>query len=156
MMNCRLMKRIILFLSAFCMILILSSCQSVDKDDFYLTIEHVEFEYHENTDVTIVSCQVHLQNDTIYNVRSLDVEFGLYSDGVRLKDKSCHYNVATKHGEQDQRVVEFTEEGKIDKVGLVSCTPNYESIWKTYINVIIVLGIALIAGIVYWIYEKFF
>ena len=155
-MNCCLMKRIILFLSTLGMILVLSSCQSVDKDDFYLTIEHVDFEYHENTNVTIVSCKVYLQNDTIYNVRSLDVEFGVYSDGVRLKDKSCHYDFEIKHGEQDQRVFEFTEEGKIDRVGLVSCTPNYESVWKTYINVIVVLGIALIAGIVYWIHEEFF
>ena len=148
----------------FCILLLLSiltlpgcdSVVSVDKDDSYILLDSTEFEYHEETNVTTVYCTVVLQNDTIYNIRSFEVNFQTFCNGERLDTDPCTYEYKIKHGKTQSTVLTFTQEGKVDRVGIASWEPVHEPFWKTYLTPIVIVGVIVIGGIAFWLYDEFF
>lgn len=154
--NNRSIKKTILLGMVLCMLFMLSGCVSVDTDDALLSMKKVDFEYHKETDITTVHCTLEIQNDTIYTIESFEVNFGVYSKGEKLETEPYSYDHRIKHGETESVSILFTANGEVDEVAFSSWTPNFEPLWKAYINVIVVLGIILLAGIVLWIKEKFF
>ena len=135
---------------------VFSSCDSVDKDDATLDLNDVTFEYYEETNVTMVSCKAEIQNATIYNLDSFAVDLGVYCNGERIETEPYQYTHRIKHGETESVSISFTVEGKADYVGLVTWTPHYEPLWKTYINVIVVAAVVIIVGVAYWVKEGLF
>lgn len=118
--------------------LVLSSCDSpIGKDDTYFKLGEVSFEYHEETNITTMACYVSIENDTIYNIEKFAVELNLYCDGALVENKTYKYDYRIKRGENDVVGISFSAEGEIDQVGVVAWNPEYESVWKTYINEII-------------------
>lgn len=131
----------------------LVSCESVDKDDASLTLTSVDYEYYEETNITMVSCKVDIQNDTIYNIKSFDVDLGVYCNGEPVENEPYHYNSRIKHGEKQSVSISFTAEGEVDHTGLVSWTPQFEPLWKTHLTLIVIVVILIVVGIVFWIKE---
>ena len=138
------------------LILMLPSCASVDKDDAVLSLNWVRYEYHENTNRTTVYCDITIQNDTIYTIDSFELNLATFSDGVQLANEVDQYEQRVKHGESGTITITFTAEGKVDRIDLASWTPHCEPLWKTYINAIVILSIAIVAGVFFWIKEEFF
>ena len=153
--NKMLRKKNIFLIFLFLLPLILSSCGSVDKDDALLTLEQASFEYHKETNITTVSCEVAIQNDTIYNISSFDVDMGVYCKGEHIETEPYQYKHRTKHGESEVLTISFTVTGEIDRVSLIDWTPHYETFWKTYINVIVISIVLVILGVVIWIINLF-
>ena len=151
------MSFLILILS---LLFLLSACDSIDKDDADFLLKDTQFEYHEETNITTVTCNVNIFNGTIYNISSFAVDFGVFSNGERIETEPFQYNHRVKHGSLESVGITFTVEGKIDQVIYSSWTPQFESVWKTYINVFIAVIAAIIilviGRIAYWIYDEFF
>ena len=103
-----------------------------------------------------VFCEVNIQNDTIYNIKSFEVDLGVYCNGEPVENEPYHYNARIKHGETKSVSISFTAEGKVDQTGLVSWIPQFESLWKTYLTLIVIVIILLVIGVVFWIKETFF
>ena len=156
MSRVRSIRRTILFLLMLCMLFTLSGCGSVDKDDAFLSIKQTDFEYHEETDITTIYCKVAVQNDTIYNISSFEVNLGVYCNGESVEMEPLSYKHRIKHGELDTLTLTFTAQGEADLVALSSWTPHFESIWKTHLNTIIILIAVAVIGVVIWIKETFF
>ena len=146
------------FLLALTLLLFLTlpGCGSVDKDDAELSVNWTQYKYHPETNRTTVYCDITITNDTIYNIDSVELKLALYSNGVRVFDEATQFEQRIKHGEFETVTVTFTVEGEIDSSALVSWSPNCEPLWKTYVNVIVIAGLLLIAGVIWWIWETFF
>ena len=141
-------KKVILLVLMLCFLFILSACESVDKDDASLSIQQTEFEYHEETDITTVYFTVEVQNNTIYNISSYEVDLGAYCNGESIEIEPLSYNHKIKHGSSDRVNLTFTAKGEVDRVALSTWTPHFETIWKTHINAIIALVAIIILGVV--------
>lgn len=133
----------------------LVSCQSVDKDDASLVLLSTDYKYYEETNITRVSCEINIKNDTLYNIKSFDIELGIYSNGEAVENEPYHYDCRIKHGETENVTISFNEEGKIDQVGLVSWTPQFETLWKTHLTLIVIVVVLIVIGIAFWINETF-
>ena len=151
-----LFQKHLLFTLMLLLLFALVGCESVDKDDALVSLKNIRFEYHENTNMTTIYCDVDIVNNTIYNLDSFGLNLSTYSSGIMISNKDVEYNLNVKHGESSSATATFTQEGEIDRVGLVSWNPNFEPLWKTYINTLVILGLLLLAGIAYWVYQMFF
>ena len=149
-------KKVIAFTVALLLLFMLSSCESVDKDDASLSIEQVTYEYHNETDITTVYCTLAIQNNTIYNMSSFEVDLGAYCNGENVETEPYSYEYRIKHGQSESVSIMFTAKGEVDQVALTTWTPQFESIWKTYINVIVVVVAVIVLGVAFWIKEEFF
>ena len=116
------------------MIVMLSSC-SFNKDDAELTLLKTEFEYYEETNITLVKCDIKIKNDTIYNINSFDLEIGVYSNGECISSESKKYDCRIKHDEEKSVSVSFTVDGEADYAALTTWAPNYEPFWKIIFNI---------------------
>lgn len=149
------MKAIALFTVMLSLLFTLSGCASVDKDDATLDIEQVEFNYHEETNITTVYCTVAIQNDTIYNISSFEMNVGVYFNGEKIETEPLSYKHRVKYGEEDSVTLTFTVSGEVDEVALTSWTPCFETIFKTHINVIVAVAALILLGLVSWILDLF-
>lgn len=95
-----------------------------------MVLADTNFEYYEDTGMTKVSCLFVIDNDTIYNINSFDIDLGIASNGVRIETEPFHYELRVKHETEKTAIFQFYMEGEIDDAGLVSYTPNYEPFWK--------------------------
>lgn len=154
-LNTKVSKVIFLFSTVLVLLFTMSGCVSVDKDDAVLTLEHTRFEYHEETDITTVTCRVRIDNNTIYNISSFSVDLGVCCNGVQVENEPYHYEYRVKHGKDESTTISFNAPGEVDQVALVKWTPNYETVWKTYLTEIVVLIVLAVISIVYWITTLF-
>ncbi len=131
--------------------LTLSGCQTTDKKDAYLDtskIESARLEYIQSSNRTKVTWTTTITNDTIYDIDSIDIVFDLY-EGESTQTQTYTFK-GTAQGEKVNSDFYFYANGKIDYIEFVSWTANYDSFWATYkIAVIVTLGVALVAAIVY-------
>ncbi len=149
-------KKAVVFTVALLLLFMLSGCESVDKDDATLSIEQATYEYHNETDITTVYCTLAIQNHTIYNMSSFEVDMGVYCNGENVENEPYSYEYRIKHGQSESVNVMFTVQGEVDQVALTTWTPHFESIWKTYVNVIIFVVAAIVLGVAFWIKAEFF
>ncbi len=151
-----LIQKIFLFALTLLLLLTLPSCGSFDKDDVEISVNWTQYKYHPETNRTTVYCDVTITNETIYNIDSIELNLELYSNGLKMSDEVYQFQQRIKHGEFESVTITLTAEGQIDRSALVSWTPNYEPLWKTYINAIVIGGLLLLAGVFFWIWEEFF
>ena len=149
---CRLLFCVLLILFVF----LLPSCASIDRDDAELEIQTVHYDYHPETDITSVTCEVVISNETIYNIRSFDVDLGVYINGERVQNEPYTYTHRIKHSQTERMSISFTAPGEVDQVGLVTWTPQFETFWKTYMNWILIAIVLAVASLAIWIWNEFF
>lgn len=113
--------------------LVLPSC-SFDKDKVELTLMETEFEYYEETNITLVKCNISVSNDTIYDISSFDIVVGVYSNGECISSESRHYDHKTEYDHTAYITISFTVNGHADYAALATWTPNYEPFWKSIFN----------------------
>ena len=130
-------------------------CQSVNKEDVNFDFQVQDLVYHEETNVTVITGKVSIRNDTIYNMESFDLKLSSYYKGAHIESNDYSYEQRIKHGKSEHIGIALRVNGEVDYVGYVSATPHFEPLWKTYLNVIIVLGVLILAAICYWIYKEF-
>ena len=116
------------------MMLILPSC-SFNKDDAELTVLKTEFEYYEETNITLVKCVIEVDNDTIYNINSFDLVMNVYSNGECISSESRHYDYRTEYNNIEYGSISFTVDGHADYAALATWTPNYEPFWESVFNI---------------------
>ena len=154
-LKAQFVKNALLLLLLLTSLFTLTSCGSFDKDDAEISLQPIRYEYHPETNMTTVYCFVDIQNETVYNIESYALNMKLYSNGVNVANEEYHFEERIKHGEFCNPTVTFTHEGSIDRVEFASWTPNYEPLWKTYINVLVILAALIILGIGSWVYDLF-
>ena len=115
-------------------IVMLPSC-SFNKDDAELALIETEFEYYEETNITIVKCDIRVSNGTIYDINSFDLVIGVYSRGECISSESRHYDCRVQYDETEYESISFTVEGQADYAALQTWTPNYEPFWKIIFNI---------------------
>lgn len=115
-------------------IVMLPSC-SFNKDDAELALIGTEFEYYEETNITMVNCYIRISNGTIYDINSFDLVIGVYSRGECISSESRHYDCRVEDNETEYVSISFTVEGQADYAGLQTWTPNYEPFWKIIFNI---------------------
>lgn len=134
-MNKSMFKSIIAWTLLLLMVAMLPSC-SFNKDDAEFELIRTEFEYYEETNVTLVKCDVRVTNGTAYDIDSFDVEIGVYSNGECISSESRHYDYRVQYDWVEYESISFTVEGNADYAALVTWTPNYEPFWKVIFNIL--------------------
>lgn len=133
----------------------LCSCQSTNKKESsldYGNLEQADFEYREDINRTQIIFNITLTNNTIYSFDSFDINLNLYSDSSVVDTNTYTFNASVRNGDTYTGNFVFYADGKIDSIGFVSWSANYNSIWETYITWFIVSIILVsIAFVIYLI-----
>ena len=133
----------------------LCSCQSTNKKESsldYGDLEQADFEYREDINRTQIIFNITLTNNTIYSFDSFDISLNLYSDSSVVGTNIYTFNASVRNGDTYTGNFVFYADGKIDSIGFVSWSANYNSIWETYIIWFIVSIILVsIAFVIYLI-----
>ena len=117
------------------MMVMLSSC-SFNKDDAELSVSHIKFQYYEETNITLVRCDISVANHTIYDINSIDLVMGVYSNGKCISSESRHYDIQIHHRTTEYATFSFTVEGEANYAALQTWTPNYEPFWMVIFNIL--------------------
>ena len=133
----------------------LCSCQSTNKKESsldYSNLEQADFEYREDINRTQIIFNITLTNNTIYSFDSFNISLNLYSDSSVIDTNTYTFNASVRNGDTYTKNFVFYADGKIDSIGFVSWSANYNSIWETYIIWFIVSIILVsIAFVIYLI-----
>ena len=132
--NKSIFKSVVACVLLLLMVVMLPSC-SLNKDNAELALIKTEFEYYEETNITLVKCYVRVRNDTIYNINSFDVVINVYSNGECISSESKHYDKRIQYECTENMLISFTVEGKADYAALATWTPGYEPFWKIIFNI---------------------
>jgi hypothetical protein len=132
--NKLMLKSIIAIILLLLMVLVLTCC-AFDKDAAELSILETEFEYYEETNITLVKCDISVSNKTLYDINSFDLVVKVYSKGECIDSKSRHYDYRAEHDDTEYGSISFTVDGHADYAALATWTPNYEPFWKSIFNI---------------------
>ena len=129
-----MLKSIIAIILLLLMVLVLTCC-SLDKDAAEFSILETEFEYYEETNITLVKCEISVSNETLYDINSFDLVVNVYSKGECIDSESRNYNYRVEHDDTEYGSISFAVDGHADYAALATWTPNYEPLWKSIFNV---------------------
>lgn len=117
-------------------IVALSGCKErVEKDgspNAELKIRNLTCNYYNDTNITVVTFDMKISNESIYNMYEVDLKFGLYNGEKKVSEETYGYSIHVKTKNSTDEGYRFKYRGKIDSVDSLSYTCKYASFWHTY------------------------
>ncbi len=74
-------------------LLFLAGCLSTDEKDTEFTLLDINYQYDEVNDITRISCQCEIENNTIYDVNGFSITVNLYNNNLLLGTETYEYAV---------------------------------------------------------------
>lgn len=146
------MKKVAMVIIFFISLLMLSSCQSTNKTQSFFYIDLLDYtcEYDSINHKTKVIWSAPISNQTIYDIKQINVTFNLYNKSVLIQEDSRNYTVLIEHGEEETTQYTFTVDYEIDKIEFQAWEATHASFWETYnVWIIITSVIAIAIAIIY-------
>ena len=136
-------------------IIFLTGCYSTDKKNSYIgTGSNLTYScsYDAEENKTHITWKSYIQNDTIYSINKIRVQFDYFYIDTKIETKELEYNISVKHGTTQDINCQFYAEGQINKIVYLSWQADYLNIWNTYhpwwITTIVVVSILWLVYII--------
>ena len=135
------LHKIFSFFEITILLFLLSGCFN---DDPQLYTQY-ETSYDTINDQTYILWQGPIENNTIYNIISVTLQFGLYNNGVFIKNtEEQTIDILIRYGETKIPNLSGYSAGEIDEIELIYWIANYDSFYSTYFWWIICSIISLV------------
>ena len=144
---------LLVVVSLFIGLILLTGCQSTDKADSNFDssgLVYSKFEYDGGNDQTKITWATTLTNETIYDLNEFSVTFNLYSGSTFVRTENLRFRQSVKHGDSYTGPFLFYADGGIDRIEFVSWSGDYDTFWGTYrIWIIVTSAVASAAALIY-------
>lgn len=133
---------------------LLTSCQSVDANQFFLDNEalsnSLSCEYDIWSDQTTVTYTTTVNNGTIYDCVGVEMTFDLYYVEEKVDTSSYTYEFSLRRGSSQTFQFDFQHEGEITRAQFSYLVVEYKSFLTTYyIWMIVTAAVAVVLLIIY-------
>ncbi len=108
-----------------CSLLFLTGCLSTDKDDVSVNI-YAEYTYDAENDITRVDAHCEISNETLYDIRGVNLSLGLFNNNLLLCTESYSVNMKVDPDETKYKDFVFFAEGNVNYIAIKSQEIIYE------------------------------
>lgn len=148
-------KKIIVSLILFFSIFSLSGCQSTNKNESYLETGLGSMylcTYDANTNSTDILLRSSVENNTIYTIKQIHVEFDFYFNDTKVGNEEITFDISIEHGTTQTINRQISIDGRINKIVYKNWYADYLNVWDTYlpwwITMIVITSLLLLSYII--------